>query len=53
VNHDGQVTLRDAIVILEVTQYGEATPDQLLADPNGDGQLTVDDALRILHDLAP
>ncbi len=53
INEDGQVTVRDAIDILEVAQgYEAATVEQLLADPNADGSLTVEDALRILEDLA-
>lgn len=52
-NADGRVDERDVIEILEVVRgYEEATPEQLLADPNGDGSLTVDDALRMLHDLS-
>ena len=50
---DGSVGLQDAIVILEIVQgYAKATPDQLRADPNRDGQLTIDDALRILATLS-
>lgn len=53
IDNDGRVTLRDVIDILEVVQgYEVATPEQLLADPNADGHLTVDDALRILEDLS-
>lgn len=53
IDNDGQVTVEDAIDILEIAQgYESATPQQLLADPNGDGSLTVEDALRILQDLA-
>lgn len=53
INSDSVVDERDVIVILEIARgYEEATPDQLLADPNGDGHLTVDDAIRLLHDLA-
>ncbi|MFA7681963.1 MAG: dockerin type I repeat-containing protein [Candidatus Peribacteraceae bacterium] len=49
VDGSGEVDIRDAIVILEIVQgYASATPQQLKADPNGDGTLTVDDALRIL-----
>jgi len=49
---DGVVDVQDAIQILEVVQgYKAPTPEQLLADPNEDGQLTVDDALRILRTL--
>ena len=53
INNDGQLTVRDAIDVLEVAQgYETATVEQLLADPNGDGHLTVEDAMRILQDLA-
>ncbi|MDD5102966.1 MAG: dockerin type I repeat-containing protein [Candidatus Peribacteraceae bacterium] len=49
---DGRVDMQDVITILEVVQgYAQATPDQLRADPNGDGALTIDDALRILRAL--
>lgn len=52
-NGDAQLTVEDAIAILEVAQgYEQATVDQLRADPNDDGQLTVDDAVRLLHDIA-
>lgn len=45
--------IEDAIAILEVAQgYREATLAELKADPNGNGVLTVDDALRILRTLA-
>src|SRR3989344_6310214 len=48
INSDSLVDERDAIVILEIAQgYEEATPEQLLADPNHDGKLTIDDAIRI------
>ncbi|MDD5751744.1 MAG: dockerin type I repeat-containing protein [Candidatus Peribacteraceae bacterium] len=47
---NGIVTGQDAIVILEIVRgYRTATPEQLLSDPNGDGALTSDDALRILR----
>jgi hypothetical protein len=53
VNNDGALSVLDVIDILEVSQgYEEATPEQLLADPNADGQLTADDAMRVLQDLA-
>lgn len=53
VDGSGEVTVRDAIIILEVAKgYAKATPEQLRADPNGDGVLTVDDAIRILRDLS-
>ena len=50
---DGSLTIRDAVIILEIAQeYQIPTAMQLQSDPNRDGRLTVDDALRILHDLA-
>lgn len=50
---DGILTTADAIAILDFAQgYESPTPEQLLADPNGDGQLTVDDAIRLLYDIA-
>jgi hypothetical protein len=53
IDNDGAVTAQDVIDILEVAQgYEDATPEQLEADPNGDGHLTVEDAMRILQDLA-
>lgn len=52
-NSDSMINVLDVIDILEVVQgYEMATPEQLQADPNGDGQLTVDDAIRLLHDIA-
>ncbi len=52
-NDDGLTDTRDVILILEVARgYKDATPEQLLADPNADGQLTIDDAIRILSDLS-
>lgn len=49
---DGSVDVQDVVTILEVVQgYVQTTPDHLLADPNGDGTLTIDDALRILRTL--
>ncbi len=53
VNDDGVIDTRDVIAILEVARgYKDATPDELLADPNSDGQLNIDDAIRILSDLS-
>lgn len=53
IDGNGSVDIRDVISILEVIQgYESVTPDQLKADPNRDGQLTVDDALRILASLS-
>ncbi len=53
VDGNGEVTVQDAVVILEIARgYAEATPQQLKADPNRDGLLTVDDAIVILKDLS-
>jgi hypothetical protein len=52
INRNGRLDLEDAITILEIVQgYRDPAPEELLADPNGDGILTVDDALRILATL--
>jgi hypothetical protein len=52
VDGDELVTVADAIVILEVANgYREHTAKELLGDPNADGKLTIDDALRILRDV--
>jgi len=52
VDGNGIIDAQDAVIILEIAQgYRIATPEQLLSDPNGDGQITVDDALRILRAL--
>jgi hypothetical protein len=51
-NADGIVEISDVLAILEIAQgYEIATPDQLLSDPNGDGELTVEDAMRVLSDI--
>lgn len=52
-NQDQLVNALDAIIILECAQ-GHAVPtsEQLMADPNGDGFLTTDDALDVLRDIA-
>jgi len=53
VDGNGTVDIRDAILILEVAQgYREPSVDQLKADPNDDGVLSVDDAIRILSTLS-
>ena len=53
IDGDGDVDLQDAIRILEIAQgYEPVTPAELKADPNRDGALTVDDALRILTVLS-
>lgn len=52
-NGDGLIDEFDVIKMLEISQgYEEPTADQLLADPNNDGAITVEDAIRILHDIA-
>ncbi|MDD5623749.1 MAG: hypothetical protein PHI23_03500 [Candidatus Peribacteraceae bacterium] len=49
----GSIDLQDVISILEIAQgYHTPSPRELLADPNGDGQLTVDDALRLLRQIS-
>lgn len=50
---NGRTDLRDVAIILEVVRgYRDATPELLRADPNADGNLTIDDALSVLDDLA-
>jgi hypothetical protein len=50
VNADDTVNTADAIVILEIANgYRKPTAKELLGDPNEDGKLTIDDALRILR----
>jgi len=49
INGDGIVDLADVALILEISQgYAEATVDQVKADPNEDGALTVDDAIAVI-----
>ncbi|ALM09741.1 MAG TPA: hypothetical protein DEB30_00940 [Candidatus Peribacter riflensis] len=49
---DGRVDVQDVISLLEVVQgYEQATTEALRMDPNGDGMLTVDDALRLLRTM--
>jgi hypothetical protein len=53
INGNGEIDIRDVIDILEISQgYRDATTEELRVDPNGDGALTVDDALWILSTLA-
>ena len=53
INGNGIVEEDDVRIILEIVKgYREATPEELRRDPNGDGQLTIDDAMRLLHELA-
>ncbi len=48
-NGNGMLDSKDVSIILEIVSgYREATVDHVKADPNEDGILTVDDALRIL-----
>lgn len=52
VDGNGVVNTRDVLLILEIAQgYMTATPQQIQADPNNDGKLTVDDAIRLLKNL--
>lgn len=52
INADGMIDAADVILILETAQgYRSATPDELAADPNGNGILAVDDAIRILRTM--
>lgn len=53
-NADGEVDARDAIIILEIAQgYRDPTPSELAADPNANGALAVDDAIRVLRSISP
>jgi len=53
IDRSGTVDLNDVVIILEVVQgYRTPTPEMLQRDPNEDGQLNVDDALRILSTLS-
>lgn len=50
---NGTLEIEDAIRALEIVHgYAEPTPNDLRADPNGDGIVTIDDALHILQALA-
>ena len=52
-NADGAVDEKDVIAILEIAQgYRTATPQELDADPNGNGVIAVDDAIRVLRTLS-
>ena len=49
---DGVTDTSDVIRVLEIVRgFREASPEDFRADPNGDGLLTIDDALSLLHDL--
>ena len=53
IDGNGRIDQQDVRIILEVAQgYSVPTPEQLLADPNRDGQLTVSDALQLLATLS-
>ncbi|TSC78924.1 MAG: hypothetical protein G01um101425_932 [Candidatus Peregrinibacteria bacterium Gr01-1014_25] len=50
---NGVMDIADAIRALEIVHgYATPTPNDLRADPNGDGIVTIDDALHILQTLA-
>jgi hypothetical protein len=52
VNGDDMISTADVIVMLEIANgYRQPAPKELLGDPNADGRLTIDDALRVLRDL--
>lgn len=52
IDQNGFVGLGDVRMILEMEKgYLEPTPEQLRLDPNQDGELNLDDALRLLYDL--
>jgi hypothetical protein len=53
VTGDGRVDLQDVTLILEIAQgYVDNEERFLKADPNRDGQITVDDALRLLATIS-
>lgn len=50
----GTVDRRDVEIMMEIANGTRtATPKQLSADPNQDGKITLDDALRVLRELPP
>jgi len=52
-NGDGKVDLLDVIEILEIARgYKAETAEHRRVEPNGDGAVTVDDAIKLLHDLS-
>lgn len=52
-NDDGTVNLQDVIEILEIVRgRTQATAHHLRVDPDADGHVTIDDAIRLLHTLA-
>lgn len=51
---NGTVDRTDVEIILKIAQgQREPTPHQLRADPNRDGNITVEDAMRVLRELPP
>lgn len=51
-NSDRVVNAEDIAIILEIAKgYRDPLPAMLRNDPNGDGRLDLDDALRLLHDI--
>ena len=52
INNDRVVNTSDVIMLLEMSQgYTETTPEAFEADPNQDGRLTVDDAIKLLKTI--
>lgn len=51
-NGNQKIDTQDVIIMLEIARgYRVATPSDLRMDPNGDGIITIDDALRVLKQL--
>lgn len=51
-DQSGDVNQVDVEILLQIAQGNrEATAEQLRADPNQDGKLTVEDAMRLLKEL--
>ena len=52
-NGNGHADLDDVVIILEIAQGTQkASAEQMRLDPNGDGTLTVDDALMMFRNLS-
>ena len=52
-NDNGSIDEGDIELILEVVKgYRDPTPAMLRRDPNGDGRLDIDDAMRLVRDLS-
>lgn len=52
-NDNGRIDQEDVTIILEIVKgYRTPTPLQLRRDPSGDGRLDLDDAMRLLRDVA-